>query len=215
MSAEGSSESVDKAKNILTSTIASLVILFAGYLLLNALNPDIIQFQTIQPPSVVLPVTNPPTSPVTAPGTGNVGTPAPVVPPGTPGAPSGCSGCVSLNSLGIPTQSGTFYGSQQIATELQALAAQPGMSGVNWAVSSAYRTTQLQNSTDCHQFGTCVDVVVSPSNDANWIALCNAAQAAGFSKITNEADNSSAAISSCGSYATYTYTSGANIHLNQ
>ena len=52
MSAEGNQESVDKAKNILTTSIASLVILFAGYLLLKAINPDLIQFKSIQPPSV-------------------------------------------------------------------------------------------------------------------------------------------------------------------
>lgn len=52
MSAEGNSESVDKAKSIITSTITALVILFVGYILLRALNPDLIQFRNIQPPSV-------------------------------------------------------------------------------------------------------------------------------------------------------------------
>jgi hypothetical protein len=52
MSAEGNQESVDKAKSILTSTIASLVILMSGFLLLKAINPDLIQFKSIQPPSV-------------------------------------------------------------------------------------------------------------------------------------------------------------------
>lgn len=55
MSAEGNQEAVDKAKSILTSSITALVILFAGYILLKAINPDLVQFQTIQPPSVVGP----------------------------------------------------------------------------------------------------------------------------------------------------------------
>jgi len=55
MSAEGNQESVDKAKSIITSTIASLVILFSAFLLLQTLNPDLVKFQNIQPPSVVLP----------------------------------------------------------------------------------------------------------------------------------------------------------------
>ena len=55
MSAEGSQEAVDKAKSILVSTITSLVILFGGYVLLKALNPDLVQFRSIQPPSVVVP----------------------------------------------------------------------------------------------------------------------------------------------------------------
>jgi hypothetical protein len=52
--AGGNQESVDKAKSILASTVTSLVILFAGYILLKALNPDLIKFRPIQPPSVTL-----------------------------------------------------------------------------------------------------------------------------------------------------------------
>jgi hypothetical protein len=55
MSAEGNQEAVDKAKAILTSCVASLVILFAGYILLRAINPELIEFKSIQPPSIVLP----------------------------------------------------------------------------------------------------------------------------------------------------------------
>ena len=53
MSAEGNQESVDKAKSILVSSVTSLVILAGGYVLLKFLNPDLIKFQPIQPPSVV------------------------------------------------------------------------------------------------------------------------------------------------------------------
>ena len=64
MSAEGNTESVDKAKSILVSSLASLIILMIGYVLLKAINPDLIQFHSIQPPSVVggavgTPVTGP------------------------------------------------------------------------------------------------------------------------------------------------------------
>jgi len=52
MSAEGSSESVDRAKSIITTSITAIVILFVGYIFLKALNPDLIQFHNIQPPSV-------------------------------------------------------------------------------------------------------------------------------------------------------------------
>jgi hypothetical protein len=58
--AGGNQESVDKAKSILASTVTSLVILFAGYILLKALNPDLIKFRPIQPPSVVLDTAEPP-----------------------------------------------------------------------------------------------------------------------------------------------------------
>jgi uncharacterized Zn-binding protein involved in type VI secretion len=54
MGAGGNDESITKAKDILTTTITSLVILFAGFILLKAINPDLIQFRSIQPPSVDL-----------------------------------------------------------------------------------------------------------------------------------------------------------------
>jgi hypothetical protein len=62
MSADGNKESVDKAKDILVSTITSLVILLAGYILLNALNPDLIQFHgnTLQPVNFTSPATSNP-----------------------------------------------------------------------------------------------------------------------------------------------------------
>ncbi len=52
MSAEGNNESIQKAKDILISTITSFVILFMGYIFLKAINPELIQFKNIQPPSV-------------------------------------------------------------------------------------------------------------------------------------------------------------------
>lgn len=72
MSAEGSQEAVDKAKSILVSTITSLVILFGGYVLLKALNPDLVQFRSIQPPSVVVPTTTPPSITPTPAGGGGI-----------------------------------------------------------------------------------------------------------------------------------------------
>jgi hypothetical protein len=54
MGSEGNQESVEKAKSILTSTLTSIVILLTGFVLLKAINPDLIQFQTIQPQSVVI-----------------------------------------------------------------------------------------------------------------------------------------------------------------
>jgi len=54
MSADGNQESVDKAKDILVSSITAMVILLGGFLLLKAINPDLIEFKSIQPPSVKL-----------------------------------------------------------------------------------------------------------------------------------------------------------------
>lgn len=53
MASAGNEEAVAKAKNILETTITAIVIIFSGYILLKFLNPDLIKFQPIQPPSVV------------------------------------------------------------------------------------------------------------------------------------------------------------------
>ena len=77
MSSDGNQESVDKAKDILVSSITAMVILLGGYVLLKAINPDLIEFKPIQPPSVKLdtsgwntapPVVIPPGSGTTTPG---------------------------------------------------------------------------------------------------------------------------------------------------
>ncbi len=70
MGAGGNQESVDKAKDILATTITSIVILFAGYILLKAINPDLIQFRSIQPPSVRLQTANSPSGALSGSGTG-------------------------------------------------------------------------------------------------------------------------------------------------
>lgn len=54
ISSDGDQEAVSKAKNILASSIASIVILLVGYVLLKALNPDLVEFHSVQPPSVVM-----------------------------------------------------------------------------------------------------------------------------------------------------------------
>lgn len=54
MSANGDQEAVSKAKNIMTTSIASIVILSVGYVFLKAINPDLIEFHSVQPPSVTV-----------------------------------------------------------------------------------------------------------------------------------------------------------------
>lgn len=198
MSDAGNGESVTKAKSIIESTIASLVILFAGYLLLQTINPDLVNFQSIQPPSVVLPppATNS-TTPQTTLGNGN---PA-----------SGCTGCVDLSTVNVPTKnSSSIQASQALAMKLQALAGQSNLSGINWYVTAAYDPTGGHLDA-CHSNGTCADIGMNPNNNAgNWSSLCSALKATGFTTILNEA---TAAATQCPTYQTYTSTTGPNLHV--
>ncbi len=183
MSAEGNEESVTKAKDILRSTIVSLVILFAGYLLLKTINPDLIQFHSIQPPSVVMSTSTPPTG-------------------------TGCTGCVDLFASGIPTKNNAhIFGIPTLLTKLQTIQVTLSGSGISWYVTAAADPGHLD---PCHTDGSCADLGVSPASDSSWSALCSAAKTAGFSTILNEA---SAGASQCPTYQTYSSTTGANIHV--
>ena len=75
MSSDGSSEAISKAKSMITSTIIALLILLGGFIFLKALNPDLVQFHSIQPPSVVPTSVAPPTAanPVVIPGDPSTG----------------------------------------------------------------------------------------------------------------------------------------------
>jgi hypothetical protein len=190
MSAEGNSESIDKAKSILETTITALVILLAGYLLLYTLNPDIVQFHgnTLQPVSLTA---------TPGAGSGAIGT--------------GCTGCVNLVSVGVPTQNGAaIYSDPTLVAKLQTLKAQQSISGINWYVTASYDPSGGHLNA-CHSNGTCADIVVSPKTDASWSSLCIAIKASGFTTLLNEA--SSGASNSCGNYQTYTSTTGANLHI--
>ncbi len=62
IAADGNEEAVKNGKDMLVSSIAAMVILMIGYLFLRTLNPDLIKFQPIQPPSVALNAASTPTT---------------------------------------------------------------------------------------------------------------------------------------------------------
>ena len=91
MASDGNQESVDKAKSIFTSSITAMVILFAGYVLLRAINPDLLKFQSIQPPSIVPTTITCPTGAIAS-STGVCVLPSgAVVAPISTGLPAGCT----------------------------------------------------------------------------------------------------------------------------
>ena len=164
MSADGNAESVDKAKDILVSTLTALVILFIGYVLLAAINPDLIKFNTIQPPNVTLSV------PTTA--------------PSTVGTTSNSNFCQANTSSGCSNTACNNYQAQ-----INAAAQQFPISGINTpaliksiminesscnpaAQSSAnsYGLMQLQTSTANQYASACG---VSVNIDSTWLTNPN------------------------------------------
>jgi hypothetical protein len=186
MSAEGNSESVEKAKSIMTSTIASLVILFAGFILLKAINPDLIQFHSIQPPSV---------------------TGVPVG--GAPVVGGSCSGCQNYAGQ-LPFKSGTGTQLQpSLAAKLQTL----NSVNQNWVISEGYPPT-VQHSDPCHNNGSCVDVNIKNLSATNLNQLCQDMRTAGFATILNEYTQFNAsAVPNCPAPKAYDTTTGGNLHI--
>ncbi|MCL5666868.1 MAG: pilin [Patescibacteria group bacterium] len=188
MSAEGSQEAVDKAKSILTSSIAAMVILFGGYVLLRAINPELIQFQSVQPPSVKVPIIT---------GTG------------------ACTGCVdfgtefAVNGTLQPGKN-TFL-QPALITKLSSLKSKDP----NFRINEAYPPT-VTHSDPCHNDGSCADIAYTGTmSSQNLNAFCQKAKDSRLS-ITNEYYNlnyTAQQIPACGAAKKYDTTTGGHLHV--
>ncbi len=181
MSSEGNNESITKAKEILVTTITSFVILFMGYIFLRAINPELIEFKNIQPPSVaLLRATNTPEQireQVEAlqktgqiPDEGNGGGNTAII------ASSGIAGCQSCddyskyfkyNSTQKPGKN--TWLNRDVITYLQ----QVKNLYPNFTVTEAYPPT-VNHADACHFNGTCVDIVASNNSKLEIENLCTA-----------------------------------------
>ncbi len=221
MNSAGNQESVDKAKSIFESSIVSMVILFGGYILLRAINPDLLQFQPVNPPSIaVTPWVGPsivPPSPSGTPPTGSTAcnqrfsiTPS-----------SGCTvgtNCQNVSSL-TPTHdcvsnNGTCLlspsAAQRASTFISAYNQLGSSSGCTIKISSAIQVNGGPSASGCHHpgnstTGNCADFNISPYNSACSTAFYKAAQTSGA--VVSFLDEYVAAC------RTET-TTGGNIHVN-
>jgi len=226
MSAEGNNESVEKAKSILTSTITAIVILLAGYVLLRALNPDLVQFQSIQPQNVTLTPNAPlTTTGGTGGGTSNTGTISTSncsqnFTSGYPSFSTGCSGssCVNVyskTSHNDPTDCQTGNGqclvSQSAANDLNNFIStfnSLAQGACSVQIASAIQSNGGPSVDPCHNpassvAGTCVDMHLIPYNSTCQQAFYQAAQQSGV--VSRMIDEYCQAVSS---------TTGGNIHIN-
>lgn len=210
MSSDGNQESVDKAKDILVSSITAMVILLGGYILLKAINPDLIEFKPIQPPSVKLDTSGWNDWQTSKNSEGSGGGPATLI--GAKG-PTGCSNCTDYTQAGISGNStqksgqNTFL-SQGLVDKLK----QIRTTYPNFIVNEAFPPT-VNHASGCHFNGTCVDVGINNKTPAELDKLCQAAKNAGLS-ILNEYGNYKASdFKVCPAPRTYSTTTGGHLHL--
>lgn len=216
MSADGNKESVDKAKSMLTSTITALVILFSGYILLNALNPDLVQFPQIQPVSVSIQQVQAPTGVLTntptVPATGST-KPVQSFPNVTPasGCLPGANTClVNVNNL-TPTHDCSSMSGVCLLSPAAAQSASTFVSifnslnsGCTLKLSAAVEGSSGPSVSSCHKTGTCVDFNILPAYSSSCAqAFYTAAQTSGV--VTSFQDEYVQAAPS---------TTGGNIHVN-
>jgi len=203
----GGEETISKAKNIFSSTLAALIILFGVYAFLNTLNPNLVNINGVILPKVQCGPGS--TCSIPSPATADV----PSLPPS--GAAGQCQGCVPLASLGVPVANGGIYGTPGLGNQLNKIK-QFMPSG--WHVTSAFSPNHRST---CHtQVGDCADVVVESNVAQNWVSLCTAAKSAGFTLYNEIGATDPSIIAACGTdHAAQENPpagkrSGANVHLN-
>ncbi len=200
MSAEGNQEAVDKAKSILTTSLTALVILFGGYVLLRAINPDLIQFKSIQPPSVSL-------QPAAVPGavTPGAGAPSTSVSAAAQTIRSMDGSKLTINSTrcdcpnNCPSNTLQALANGQLAQkDGPGSTCNAGTTSVNITMLNALITAanngnnfiiesltggHHSSASDPHTLGNAVDVIPQPANASNQSKLVASLRSSGASKI--------------------------------
>ncbi|MDE2311772.1 MAG: hypothetical protein KGJ93_01620 [Patescibacteria group bacterium] len=211
MSSDGNQETVDKAKSIFASSITAMVILFGGYVLLRALNPDLLRYNPIQPPDVTgLLATQQMPGAGTSPSAG-----APAA-----DAVSAAKVLLSLNGSKLTIQStgdcqsqspqstplanvqamansqpatydgpGTTCNVGKVSLSLNMLNAITNVanSGINFTITSL-ATGHHAATTDPHYQGKAADLVPNPANANNQASLISALKSNGANVIAIECD---------------------------
>lgn len=211
MSADGNQESLDKAKDILTSSITAMVILLGGYLLLKAINPDLIEFKQIQPPSVKFDTTgwNDWQTSKNSEGTGG-GNKAVINTTGITGCSMPCGDYTKEGLIGNNTQkpgANTFL-SQSLVDKLKNMQ----KTDPNFIINEAFPPT-VDHSSACHFNGTCVDIGSTNSTPAELDKLCQAAKNAGLNILNEYGKYKASDFKVCPAPQTYSTTTGGHLHL--
>lgn len=223
IASDGNQETVDKAKSIFTSSITAMVILFGGWVLLKALNPDLLKFQNIQPPSVKLATVTPPT----VLGTDTATAAQTILNLNGSKLSIASTGCDCPGNCAIKSLSDLAAGKQAVydgpgttcnagftpvsSTMLNALISAAN-SGNNFMIQSI-TGGHHSSSADPHYSGQAVDVTPNPATASNQKKLAATFRAGGASQIASECGSTFIVLSSTNDdIATCIGQSGYHIH---
>lgn len=221
MGSDGNQESVDKAKDMLASTLTAFVILLAGYILLKAINPDLIQFKQIQPGSLV-DLTKFSTStdfriPNDVPPGQEGGVPTNIINKCASEAGGPCPSCQDYTSAsyGLTKANGTQRSGCNTFLNTSLLnKLKTAKQSAAFSVTEAFPPT-VNHMDSCHSNGTCADVVATSRTDASKVdEVCRALKAAGIATILNEYTNIPAnQFRDCPAPRAYKTTTGPHLHV--
>lgn len=205
----GTTESVKEGNSILGSTLLGLVILFGTYLLLNTIDPNLTQIQSISAPDINCQSQDsgfysPGCSPlgelnpnITNPfGSNNSGQTIPVpsnyVPVGNKPITS-CVNCVDASTVGLPVKtavnsSGNPATNPYLESNLADALSSLEQVNKTWQITEAWPPT-VAHISGCHYNGTCVDIALNGTNksDINQLdKLCTDMLSTGKLFVVNE-----------------------------
>jgi hypothetical protein len=188
----GNKKDMDRAKEMLSTTLVALVITAASYVLLQAVDGHFTTFKkiTVSTPSVQN----------TAPGSELVG------------LEPKCHNCVNVVDMGVPVAEwSNVYATKSLAFKLKKLYEM----NKDWRITEAYPPT-VNHISSCHRDGTCVDIGVYPRLlTANRVSLlCRDVLQLKIS-ITNEyfSPNINLKDSFCPRPSSYETTQGGHLHI--
>jgi hypothetical protein len=209
LTSAGNTSAMGSAKSVIFDSLIGLVIAIVAWLILNVINPDLVNV-TLNGFSATSVSTTTPAS--TTPGTGTQvagGTSQANCPTGI--SCQACSGCTSVTSV---TNKGcgrdACYLNSSLLSKIQAIS---GVSG--WRVTESWPPT-VNHQSLCHQNGTCADLNNSggATDPATIKQYYDAFVAAGLD-VTYESPNCAAytavGVAKCGSYPTQTNLSSFHV----
>jgi hypothetical protein len=175
-----------EGKNMIISVIAGLLIIFTAYILLRQINPEILQFRSIQPPRLEDVGALPSCANLKLGDDCTIAGRAAVSDGkgGSLGEKVACpDGLVSAKSLGLPTKAGDEQICKSFGQKLLGL--KNSLGGLSWRITD---TIGPGHSSQCHASGnpysgTCADIGygnTTERTDANWNKMCDAVKAVGL-----------------------------------
>lgn len=191
MFAFGDSKTMDRAKELLKSTLVALVVVFSVYTLLSAIDPRLTSFKQVEQLQKQEEVQQPEDLTAIEPR---------------------CDNCVNVVDMGIPVAEwSNVYVNKSLAQKLKALYDL----NKEWRITEAYPPT-VEHINSCHRNGTCVDIGVYPRiiSAAKVSSLCRDARAVNLN-ITNEyfSQTLNSVNSFCPKPAQFETTSGGHLHV--